>query len=122
MTKVYPFGEPEKTKVQDNSVDTPQQKKFEKRTGKDSDGAVGPIEKKSAQNPTEAPQATGALKEDLKTPSGLDKDAWAEAEKTWRNMSGASGTTPEDSEKQIRYHYDQIVANNEQTRKWEGKE
>jgi len=120
-TYEYPFGEPDKvTKATDN--DTPQQKKFEKATGKDSDGAVGAVNKKQAQNPTVSPQATGELKEGLKVPAGLDKDAWAQAEKSWRNISGSSGTTPEDSEKQIRAQYDQIVLNNEQTRKWEGRE
>jgi len=121
-TYEYPFGKPDEvTKATDNN-DTPQQKKFEKKTGKDSDGAVGPVNKKKAQEPTQAPQATGEFKTDLKVPKGLDEGAWQAAEQSWRNMSGDSGTTPEQSEKQIRNHYDQIVASIEQTRKWEGKE
>lgn len=125
MTKIYPFGKPDEMKnapINSASDDTPQQKKFEKTTGKDSDGATGPVEKKAAQNPNQSPQSTGELKEGLKVPAGLDADTWAEAEKSWRNISGDSGTSPENSEKQIRTHYDQIVLNNEQTRKWEGKE
>lgn len=114
----HPYGEPNKVKkVSDN--DTPQQKKFEKATGKDSDGAVGPVRSKV---PTSTPQPSGESVEGLRIPKGVDKGAWIAAESSWRNMGGGHGVSKGTAEDQIRKHYDQIIASNEQTRKWEGKE
>lgn len=118
MAKIYPYGEPSKKSTSTKSDDTPQQKKFEKATGKDSDGATGPVRDKV---PTATPQASGEPTEGLKIPSGVDKEAWIQAESAWRNMGGGHGVSAGTAEDQIREHYNKIGESIEQTRKWEGK-
>ena len=112
MTKVHPFGQPNKAKNADDQ-DTPQQDKFEKATGKDSDTATGDVDKKKDTVATD-PSASG-----VSAPSGADKDLWAEAEKAVVNMSGGfAGVGPEGRKQQIQKQYDQMIANDKQTKEW----
>lgn len=121
MANTFPLGKPEEVKQTDNapqSQDTPQQQKFEKATGKDSDSATGDVPKNMNKDGVTAGEDTSHSK----APSGLDQDTWSAAEDAARNVSGGfAGVGKEGRETQIRNHYDQIVASNKQVQEWAGK-
>lgn len=103
------FGSNKVTNTDDN--DTPQQKKFEAATGKDSDGAVGDVANKKA---TTAPSRSG-----VSAPSGTDKDVWAEAEASALGLNGGfAGVGPEGRKNQIQEQYDKMVESDKQTKEW----
>lgn len=111
MTPKQPFGSDRVSNGSDN--DTPQQKKFEQATGKDSDSAVGDVAHRTDEPATD-PSASG-----VDAPKGLNKDVWAEAERATVNMLGGfAGVGPEGREKQIRERYDQMVQNDKDTKEW----
>lgn len=84
--------------------DTPQQRKFEAKTGKDADSATGDI-------PHQTP----------KTDSKVNKGLWAEAEHAALNQTGGfSGATKEGRKIAIQEKYDQMVENDKELRKWAG--
>jgi len=118
-TYEYPFGEPDNVKKAVDNNDTPQQEKFEKKTGKDSDSALGDV-KKNQDAP--APQMAGEKSVNgSKAPSGFEQEAWDAAEIAWRNQNGGHGISKDAKEDQVKGFYKQIQDNNEKTRKWEGK-
>lgn len=100
-----PFGSNKVVRTEDDN-DTPQQKKFERATGKDSDSAVGDV-------PHKAPQTN----ERNTAPSGVNKDLWAQAES---HLGTMSGTTPEGRKVQIQAEYDKMVASDKQSKEWAG--
>jgi hypothetical protein len=117
----HPFGEPDQVQKADDNK-TPEQKKFEAKTGKDADNAVGDTTKSTGTKRAkkeESNEDTGANP----APKGVDKEAWAAAEQAVINQTGGfAGQTPEGRQAQIQRHYDSIEASNKQTRAWEGKE
>ena len=91
--------------------DTPQQKRFEQATGKDSDSAVGDVPKK--------PVATSPSVSGVPAPSGTDKDVWAEAEASALGLNGGfAGVSPEGRKQQIQEQYDKMVESDKQTKEW----
>lgn len=94
------------------SDDTPQQKKFEAATGKDSDNALGDVPTKNPTSPREA---------GVNAPSGTNKELWAEAERAALNLSGGfAGVGPEGRKQQIQKQYDAMVESDKQTKAWAG--
>lgn len=87
------------TKVDYNN--TPQQKKFEAATGKDSDSAVGDVDKKKVE-----------LNDAEKRNQKVNKDLWAEAEHAALNQTGGFSGSSKDARKALTQEkYDQMVAN-----------
>lgn len=108
------FGSNKVVKTEDDN-DTPQQKKFERATGKDSDSAVGDVDKKQPVQKTD-PRASGVA-----APKGADKNVWAEAERAALGVSGGfSGVGEEGRRTQIQKHYDQMVENDKKDKAWAG--
>lgn len=108
-----PYGSNKVTRTTDDN-DTPQQKKFEASTGKDSDGAVGDVDRKEAVKTS--PAVSG-----VKSPSGVDEKLWAEAEASALGVSGGfAGVGPEGRKQQIQDQYDKMVASDKQTKEWAG--
>lgn len=109
-----PFGS-DKVKRTTDDNDTPQQKRFETATGKDSDNAVGDVPNKKVE-PTTDPSRSG-----VEAPSGVDKDLWAEAEASALGLNGGfSGVSPEGRKAQIQEQYDKMVESDKQTKQWAG--
>lgn len=106
-----PFGSNKVVRTDDDN-DTPQQKKFEAATGKDSDGAVGDVPNKKV-TPT-SPSVSG-----VEAPKGKDKDVWAEAEASALGLNGGfAGVSPEGRKIQIQEQYDKMVESDKQTKEW----
>lgn len=116
MAKTRPFGSTATATSDDN--DTPQQKNFEKATGKDSDSATGDVARKDAPTGT----TLTAAQSRTPMPSGVDnQELWAAAEQSALGATGGfSGSSTEGRQTLIRQHYDQMVENDKATRKWAG--
>lgn len=96
--------------VKDNDQKTPQQKKFEQATGKDSDSATGDVNKRIDNSDSGIP-----------APKGADKDLWAQAENSAIGLNGGfGGVGREGRERQIQEQYDKMVESDKQTKEWAG--
>lgn len=111
------FGSDKVTRTTDTNAgaagnDTPQQKKFERATGKDSDSATGDVAKK--ERITTDPSRSG-----IQAPKGADKDVWAAAEESALGLNGGfGGIGPEGRKAQIQEQYDKMVESDNETKKW----
>lgn len=115
----HPFGQADKTKRAQDTNDTPQQKKFEKATGKDSDSATGDVSRKTVEttkkNTTNDGNKTGK-------PSGVSQETWDAAEQiALSKYGGFSGVSPERKQEMIKEILEQQNESIKQTEKWEGK-
>lgn len=110
MTFTRKYGSDKVTNVDDQ--DTPQQKKFEKATGKDADSAVGGVD--TTPIPRTDPSRSG-----IKAPKGTDKDVWAAAEESAIGLNGGfAGIGDEGRKAQIQEQYDKMVESDKQTKEW----
>lgn len=109
-TYKQPFGEPDEVKKADDNV-TPQQKKFEKATGKDSDSAVGDVKKPAPTKPETDPIV----------PKGVNKEVWEQAQGQVIDQSGSSGVSQKGLEIQTQERYDKMVEQDKRDKEWAGK-
>lgn len=122
MTNIHPFGKPDEVRKADNTADTPNQKRFEAATGKDSASPTGDVDKKDTDKDG-ATDKNSQANTRTEAPSGVDKGAWEAAEAAVLNKNGGfSGISKEGRIAQVQEQYDQIEAINKQARAWEGKE
>lgn len=118
----HPLGKPEETKQTDNQNETPNQKKFEAATGKDSASPTGDVAKKDTAKDG-ATDKNSQANTRTAAPSGVNKEAWEAAEAAVLNKNGGfSGISKEGRVAQVQEQYDQIEQINKQARAWEGKE
>lgn len=119
-TNIYPFGEPDEVKKVDDSNDTPQQKKFETKTGKDSDSAVGDTSEGKTSETTKKNSTDDGSKSDR--PKGVSQESWDQAEQVaLGKLGGFSGVSPERKKELIQEVLDQQSESIKQTEQWEGK-
>lgn len=112
MTFTRKYGSNKVTQADDQ--DTPQQKKFERATGKDSDSAVGGVD--TTPIPRTDPARSG-----VPAPKGISKEEWAEAEASAIGLNGGfAGVGPEGRKAQIQEQHDKMVESDKQTKAWAG--
>lgn len=99
---------------------TPQQKKFEAATGKDSRSPLGGVTPKDGYEEAKtAKQAEDSKK--TKAPGSVNKDVWAEAEASIVSTTGGfAGVSEEGKKNLIQAEYDQMVENDKKLKEWAG--
>lgn len=76
----------------------------------------------TAQEKKQAAQTKGASSKETSSEPKVNKDVWAQAEQAVLNKNGGwAGVSPEGRKAQIQEQYDQMVSNDESTKKWAGE-